>query len=65
MGSSGRRASWDPTLKLECYVHRGAGAYICGEETGLLEALEGKRGWPRNKPPVPGHRRRLRPADGH
>src|SRR4051812_34149062 len=39
--------------KVECYVHRGAGAYICGEETGLLEALEGKRGWPRNKPPFP------------
>src|SRR4051812_45994443 len=39
--------------KLQCYVHRGAGAYICGEETGLLEALEGKRGWPRNKPPFP------------
>jgi len=39
--------------KLECYLHRGAGAYICGEETGLLESLEGKRGWPRNKPPFP------------
>jgi NADH-quinone oxidoreductase subunit F len=39
--------------KLECYQHIGAGAYICGEETGLLEALEGKRGWPRNKPPFP------------
>jgi NADH-quinone oxidoreductase subunit F len=39
--------------KLECYLHIGAGAYICGEETGLLEALEGKRGWPRNKPPFP------------
>ena len=39
--------------KLEVYVHSGAGAYICGEETGLLEALEGKRGWPRNKPPFP------------
>jgi len=39
--------------KVECYVHKGAGAYICGEETGLLEALEGKRGWPRNKPPFP------------
>ncbi len=38
---------------LECYVHRGAGAYICGEETGMLEALEGKRGWPRIKPPFP------------
>jgi len=38
---------------LECHVHRGAGAYVCGEETGLLESLEGKRGWPRNKPPFP------------
>lgn len=37
----------------ECFVHRGAGAYICGEETGLLESLEGKRGWPRIKPPFP------------
>ncbi len=36
-----------------CYVHRGAGAYICGEETALLESLEGRRGWPRNKPPFP------------
>jgi len=34
-------------------LHRGAGAYICGEETGLLESLEGKRGWPRIKPPFP------------
>jgi NADH-quinone oxidoreductase subunit F len=38
---------------LEVYVHRGAGAYICGEETGLIESLEGKRGWPRIKPPFP------------
>ena len=38
---------------LHCYLHRGAGAYICGEETGLLESLEGKRGWPRIKPPFP------------
>jgi NADH-quinone oxidoreductase subunit F len=38
---------------VECYLHRGAGAYICGEETGLLEAIEGKRGWPRIKPPFP------------
>src|SRR5437660_4161406 len=36
---------------LEIYVHRGAGAYICGEETGLIESLEGKRGYPRIKPP--------------
>jgi NADH-quinone oxidoreductase subunit F len=38
---------------LEIYVHRGAGAYICGEETGLIESLEGKRGYPRLKPPYP------------
>ncbi len=37
----------------DMYVHRGAGAYICGEETGLIESLEGKRGWPRIKPPFP------------
>ena len=35
----------------EVYVHRGAGAYICGEETGLIESLEGKRAYPRIKPP--------------
>ena len=34
-------------------VHRGAGAYICGEETGLLSSLEGKKGWPKIKPPFP------------
>ncbi|HEY6420078.1 MAG TPA: NADH-quinone oxidoreductase subunit NuoF [Candidatus Binataceae bacterium] len=38
---------------VEIYTHRGAGAYICGEETGLLESLEGKRGYPRNRPPFP------------
>jgi NADH-quinone oxidoreductase subunit F len=37
--------------ELEIYVHRGAGAYICGEETGLIESLEGKRPYPRIKPP--------------
>lgn len=40
-------------FNLDMYVHRGAGAYICGEETGLIESLEGKRGWPRIKPPFP------------
>jgi NADH-quinone oxidoreductase subunit F len=40
---------WD----FECYVHHGAGAYICGEETALLESLEGKKGMPRLKPPFP------------
>ncbi len=38
---------------LECYIHRGAGAYVCGEETGLIESIEGKRGCPRIKPPFP------------
>ena len=38
---------------LDIVVHSGAGAYICGEETGLLESLEGKRGHPRQKPPFP------------
>ncbi|HLB06474.1 MAG TPA: NADH-quinone oxidoreductase subunit NuoF, partial [Alphaproteobacteria bacterium] len=51
-GLIGRNAcgsGWD----FELYVHRGAGAYICGEETGLLESLEGKKGMPRLKPPFP------------
>ncbi len=38
---------------LDVWVHRGAGAYICGEETALLESIEGKRGFPRLKPPFP------------
>jgi NADH-quinone oxidoreductase subunit F len=37
----------------ELYVHRGAGAYICGEETGLISSLEGKKGQPKLKPPFP------------
>ena len=41
------------TFSLDVTVHRGAGAYICGEETGLLNSLEGKRGEPRVKPPFP------------
>ncbi len=40
---------WD----FELYVHHGAGAYICGEETAMLESLEGKKGQPRMKPPFP------------
>jgi NADH-quinone oxidoreductase subunit F len=39
--------------EVDIVIHRGAGAYICGEETGLLESLEGKRGQPRSKPPFP------------
>ena len=38
---------------LDIFLHRGAAAYICGEETGLIESLEGKRAWPRIKPPFP------------
>ncbi len=40
-------------VRINLWVHRGAGAYICGEETALLESLEGKRGLPRFKPPFP------------
>lgn len=40
-------------LDVDIYLHRGAGAYICGEETALLESLEGKKGQPRLKPPFP------------
>jgi NADH-quinone oxidoreductase subunit F len=47
LGKNIRGTSYD----LEIYVHRGAGAYICGEETGLIESLEGKRPYPRIKPP--------------
>lgn len=50
--NKGDNASGDAFVA-DCYVHRGAGAYICGEETALLEGLEGKRGWPRIKPPFP------------
>lgn len=38
---------------IDMYVHKGAGAYICGEETSLMESLEGKRPYPRSKPPFP------------
>ena len=41
------------TFSCEVHVHRGAGAYVCGEETGLIESLEGKRAYPRIKPPFP------------
>ena len=43
----------DSGFNFDLYVHRGAGAYICGEETALLESLEGKKGQPRLKPPFP------------
>ncbi len=44
---------WGTGVDFDLYVHRGAGAYICGEETALLESLEGKIGQPRAKPPFP------------
>ena len=40
-------------VNIDMYVHKGAGAYICGEETSLMESLEGKRPYPRSKPPFP------------
>ena len=49
IGKDACGSGWD----FELYLHRGAGAYICGEETGLLESLEGKKGMPRLKPPFP------------
>jgi NADH-quinone oxidoreductase subunit F len=49
LGKNAAKSGWD----FDLYVHRGAGAYICGEETALLESLEGKKGLPRLKPPFP------------
>jgi NADH-quinone oxidoreductase subunit F len=49
----GENAFGKPGFKLYIRVHRGAGAYICGEESALMESLEGKRGNPRMKPPFP------------
>ena len=49
LGSNAANSDW----AFDVYVHRGAGAYICGEETALLESLEGKKGQPRLKPPFP------------
>ena len=48
-GKNAAGSGWD----FDCYVHHGAGAYICVEETALLESLEGKKGMPRLKPPFP------------
>ena len=49
VGKDAAGSGWD----FDIYVHHGAGAYICGEETALLESLEGKKGQPRLKPPFP------------
>jgi NADH-quinone oxidoreductase subunit F len=49
LGRNAAGSGWD----FDLYLHHGAGAYICGEETALLESLEGKKGMPRMKPPFP------------
>jgi len=49
LGKNAADSGWD----FDVYLHRGAGAYICGEETALIESLEGKKGMPRHKPPFP------------
>src|SRR5882724_4287287 len=49
IGKNACGSGWD----FDLFLHRGAGAYICGEETGLLESLEGRKGQPRLKPPFP------------
>ncbi len=49
LGKNAAGSGWD----FDVIVHRGAGAYICGEETALIESLEGNKGQPRNKPPFP------------
>lgn len=49
LGKNAAGSGWD----YDVYLHRGAGAYICGEETALLESIEGKKGMPRLKPPFP------------
>ncbi len=49
LGPNAAKSGWDFNL----YLHHGAGAYICGEETALLESLEGRKGMPRLKPPFP------------
>jgi NADH-quinone oxidoreductase subunit F len=49
IGKNASGSAWD----FDLFLHRGAGAYICGEETALLNSLEGKKGFPRNKPPFP------------
>jgi len=52
-GILGARLGGRKDFDLDVHVHRGAGAYICGEESALLESLEGKKGYPRLKPPFP------------
>jgi NADH-quinone oxidoreductase subunit F len=49
LGKDAAKSGW----AFDIYLHRGAGAYICGEETALLESLEGRKGQPRLKPPFP------------
>lgn len=50
------RSTFGTSYSVDIVLHKGAGAYICGEETALMESLEGKRGYPRFKPPFPAQR---------
>lgn len=52
-GYFGKKSEKNTSWKLDVYLHRGAGAYICGEESAQMESLEGKKGQPRLKPPFP------------
>ena len=52
IGKNASGSGWD----FELYIHRGMGAYICGEETALIESIEGKKGQPRLKPPFPANK---------
>ena len=63
-GWLGARSAGSPHA-FDIEVRVGAGAYVCGEETSLLESLEGKRGMVRAKPPLPAHQGPVRPADRH
>jgi len=49
LGKNAASSGWD----CDIHLHRGAGAYVCGEESALMESIEGKKGQPRNKPPFP------------
>ena len=52
-GLLGRTSAAQPGFDFDIEIHLGAGAYVCGEESALIESLEGKRGMPRNRPPYP------------
>ena len=59
------RTSSARTIRFDIELRVGAGAYVCGEETALLESLEGRRGMVRAKPPLPAHKGLFQQADRH